>query len=393
MTPELFDKYPLVKKAFDQQDAVYAADGGMPEKIKKIRARSVELVEQFVNRPQAEKEGLMVAAALMADVQFFFRNANSFLSGYSAETQTAIGELELLRHTHVFSTNAAQALTVHTMAKMEEDTAALIEDGLPYSRDAARKKIATVAAFDPRMMETLESPTLKAAFEATSLALIDAIKTELDKPQRPQGRPATPVLPEELAAKYPEVEAAFVQQDRYFAGTEGATPEAVKAQRLRVAEIIDATVDMPAGQKAGLIIASLLMTSQEFAEDAGLSFQKEYGPAVAAVVKDVTENTFVDKNAMGLSAALAYAAISVSSLEGVTAEIKSGALKLPEGYGEQGRAKTAEIDAMVAPALGNSKLGALVKNTGSEFIKAVDAAAPAKKAPKKKAPKTPRPKN
>ena len=88
---ETFKKYPLVQKAYHEQKIL--ADGVIPETFATMISRCVDIIDTYVDRPAAEKEGVMVVCILMTGSPFVFDEPSRFEKQYTSQIQAFVNSL------------------------------------------------------------------------------------------------------------------------------------------------------------------------------------------------------------------------------------------------------------------------------------------------------------
>lgn len=128
-----FAKYPLLQKAFAEQEAIAKALGGIlhPEYPVFI-AGLADVMEEYLDGTPAEKQNAMVAALLLTAVPQTFDDVRRFETEYTPEIKTVVdlilaGEAEARMANPLF----VQAVTTINLVKMGRVVNTLREGGVP----------------------------------------------------------------------------------------------------------------------------------------------------------------------------------------------------------------------------------------------------------------------
>ncbi len=183
MAQDLTAKYPLLQRAFDEQDGLFKfLESTTPEPLKDVQSRIAEVIENAVARPAAEKEALMVAAVIALAPPYLLDEASRFETDYSPEVQVVINEMLSAKPDTALPTNFAQVSAALGTVMMQDLTAAIKSGNLPASREEIAASLQAAAKDEPLVFQNLDSVGLKAAYDTAKTELATALKTPTPGP-------------------------------------------------------------------------------------------------------------------------------------------------------------------------------------------------------------------
>ncbi len=168
---EFLEKYPLVKKALDEQKAVqFHMD---PMTYQEDQPRILQILEDTLQRPLSEKEALMAASILTTGPANDY-NYDYTEEAFGKETRDILQELNQDQG-YYLSKNTAQLIAAHSIREMEKRKIEI------FTSDSAmleyRRSLETPTAtgrlheMHERLMTKMEAPYLKRLFQRTHMTL------------------------------------------------------------------------------------------------------------------------------------------------------------------------------------------------------------------------------
>ncbi len=183
MAQDLVSKYPLLQRAFDEQDGLFKfLESATPPALKDVQTRIAEVIESAVARPAAEKEALMVASVIALAPPYLLDEASRFETDYSPEVQVVINEMLSAKPNAALPTNFAQVSVALGTVMMQDLTAAIKSGNLPASREEIAESIKAAAKDEPLVFQNLDSAGLRTAFDTAKAELAEALKTPAPGP-------------------------------------------------------------------------------------------------------------------------------------------------------------------------------------------------------------------
>lgn len=171
---DLTSKYPQLAKIFDDQDKMfqYIIGDNTPVELKTVQNRAIDLIEQNVDRSDAEKEALAVGVVLMTAGPSIVGDPQEFAAGYSSNVNDFVTELTNASPFEAPSTNISQASTALSVVMLQDLAKGLREGALPAgAREQLTEAFTQSTAQEAVVFQNLNAPKLQAAYEAAKQGL------------------------------------------------------------------------------------------------------------------------------------------------------------------------------------------------------------------------------
>ena len=184
---DLTDKYPLVGKILAEQDSLFSFLGGAtPPQLTELNTRVAQVIEDNVDRTDAEKEALIVGSVIALAPPYLLDDTSRFATEYSPEVNTIVTEMTATVGRTVAPTNLAQLSTAIGVVMMQDLVKGLQDGSLPVPREVIADAFQKASDDEKLVMPNLNAPKLEALYNATKAE----IATELgNAPSAPKQTP------------------------------------------------------------------------------------------------------------------------------------------------------------------------------------------------------------
>lgn len=186
-------KYPLVGKIMGEQDELFQFLSGekTPTELVTIQERIADVIDQNVDRTDAEKEALIVGSVLALAPPFLLDDPNRFAAEYSPEVKTIIDEMISTQGRTVAPTNLAQMSTAIGVVMMQDLVTGLRDGTLPVPREVIADAFQKASEDEKLVFPNLDAPKLEALYNTTKQGIADELAKSAPASEQ-DNTPATP---------------------------------------------------------------------------------------------------------------------------------------------------------------------------------------------------------
>ena len=192
MKPEIFKKYPLVKKHFDQEKKMF---GPSEPQLRQQQERAIELIDAEGAGTREEKETAMICAALMLNPVALYVDVGRFWEGYTEEICNMVQGMLAIAPGSFLPAAIAQGTAASGIAQMEVVATQIKRDTLSAPADKTLEGVKAAYGQDMETFAYLDAPELLARYEQTREAVFAALEAKITPAEEPppgKPRPSKP---------------------------------------------------------------------------------------------------------------------------------------------------------------------------------------------------------
>jgi hypothetical protein len=188
MNPDIFRDYPLVKKLFDQDKAMF---GPQEPGLRRQQERAVELIAAEGGGSHEEKEASMICAALIIDPKSLYADIGRFWEGYTEEVTNTVQAMLSTAPDSFLPPAIAQGTAAAGIAQMELLAAELKIGKFSAPPEATLEGVKKAYGQEMENFAYLDAPVLLARYETTRQGVFAALEEKI-QPAAPKIRPSKP---------------------------------------------------------------------------------------------------------------------------------------------------------------------------------------------------------